>query len=118
MSRLVAGFIRLVVTAAPLSDKKFLIGRRIESMPRSAKEQALAANYEAFEKMLPDLLKSSEGKFALLRERRLEEVFSTAAEAHSTGKARFDDGLFSVQKIKEGAVSLGFFSYARYCRAA
>lgn len=87
-------------------------------MSPTPKEQALAANYEAFEKMLPDLLKKSAGKFVLLRDRQLVGTFDTAGEAHSAGASRFDDGLFSVQKVKEGAVSLGFFSYARYCRAA
>ena len=87
-------------------------------MARTDKELALAANYEAFEQMLPDLLKTASGKFVLLRDRNLVGTFESAAEAHSAGKARFDDGLFSVQKVKEGAVSLGFFSYARYCRAA
>lgn len=87
-------------------------------MARTAKEKALAANYEAFEEMLPDLLKSAAGSFALIRDRGLVGTFDTAGEAYAEGRTRFDDGLFSVQKIKEGAVSLGFFSYARYCRAA
>ncbi|MDP9415454.1 MAG: hypothetical protein M3Q08_15525 [Pseudomonadota bacterium] len=85
-------------------------------MARTEKQRVLAANYEAFESMLPELLPSSAGKFALLRDRRLVEVFDSAAAVHAAGAARFDDGLFSVQKVKEGAVSLGFFSYARYCR--
>ena len=82
------------------------------------KEKAIAANYEAFEQMLGDLLPHEEGKFALLRDRHLVGIFDTASEAHATGRDRFDDRLFSVQKVKQGAVSLGFFSYARYCRAA
>ncbi|HEX8062679.1 MAG TPA: hypothetical protein VF535_05635 [Allosphingosinicella sp.] len=87
-------------------------------MVLSAKRDAIAANYEAFEQMLPELLRDAPGKFVLLRDRRLVEVFDSASAAHAAGAARFDDGLFSVQKVKEGAVSLGFFSYARYCRAA
>jgi hypothetical protein len=87
-------------------------------MTTAAKQDALAANYEAFEQMLPGLLQQAPGKYALLRDRQLVGTFDTASAAHSAGSSRFDDGLFSVQKIKEGAVSLGFFSYARYCRAA
>jgi len=81
------------------------------------RERALTENYAAFERMLPDLLEKDAGKYALLYNRELIGVFDTAAAAHSTGRARFDDGLFSVQKVKEGTISLGFFSYARYCRA-
>lgn len=87
-------------------------------MVMSAKRDAIAANYEAFEQMLPDLIRDAPGKFALLKDRRLVGTFDSASAAHAAGTARFDDGLFSVQKVKKGAVSLGFFSYARYCRTA
>lgn len=81
-----------------------------------ARERALTENYAAFERMLPKLLPTDAGKFALLYDRKLIGVFDSAAEAHSVGRTRFDDGLFSVQKVKEGTINLGFFSYARYCR--
>ena len=87
-------------------------------MALSAKERAIAENYEAFERLLPDLLKTADGKYVLLRKREVVGVYETGGEAHAAGEARFDDGLFSVQKVKLGAISLGFFSYARYCRAA
>ncbi|GAO40067.1 hypothetical protein SCH01S_42_01100 [Sphingomonas changbaiensis NBRC 104936] len=82
------------------------------------KTQTLVANYEAFERMLPRLLLEAPGQYALLRDQALVGTYQTAAEAQATGHRSFDDGLFSVQKIKEGAVSLGYFSYARYCRVA
>ena len=82
------------------------------------KRDAIARNYEAFEKMLPNLLQTASGKFALLRDRELVGLFDTASAAHFAAVDRFDDRLFSVQKVEESAVSLGFFSYARYCRAA
>jgi hypothetical protein len=87
-------------------------------MAMTNKERAIADNYAAFEKLLPGLLESAEGKYALLRDRQLVGLFDTGGEAHFAGAERFDDGLFSVQKVKQGAVSLGFFSYARYCRAS
>lgn len=82
------------------------------------KRDAIAQNYEAFEKMLPGLLKTAKGKFALLRDCELVGIFDSASAAHFAAVDRFDDNLFSVQKIEESAVSLGFFSYARYCRTA
>jgi hypothetical protein len=86
-------------------------------MAMTAKEQAIADNYQAFEQMLPGLLENDEGRFALLHDRQLVGVYDTGGEAHAVGAKRFDDGLFSVQKVKRGTISLGFFSYARYCRA-
>lgn len=82
-----------------------------------ARERALADNYAAFEQLLPKLLESDAGRFALLHNRQLIGLYDGAGFAHAAGKSRFDDGLFSVQKVKEGTISLGFFSYARYCRA-
>ena len=84
----------------------------------TTKKDAIAQNYEAFEAMLPDLLKTAKGKFALMRERELVGLFDSASEAHFAGAKSFDDKLFSVQKVEDSAVSLGFFSYARYCRTA
>lgn len=82
------------------------------------KRDAIARNYEAFEKMLPDLLKTAKGRFALLRDCELIGLFESASAAHFAGEQRFDDNLFSVQKVEEGAINLGFFSYARYSRVA
>jgi hypothetical protein len=81
------------------------------------RERALTENYAAFERMLPKLLNSDAGRYVLLRNQELAGVFDSAATAHAAGRSRFDDGLFSVQKVKEGTISLGFFSYARYCGA-
>jgi hypothetical protein len=86
-------------------------------MALSPKADAIASNYEAFEAMLPELLERAPGKYALLRERQLAGLFDTARAAHAAGAARFEDGLYSVQKVKEGAAASGFFSYARYCGA-
>ncbi|MBA3526740.1 MAG: hypothetical protein H0T82_07455 [Sphingomonas sp.] len=82
-----------------------------------ARERELTENYSAFEQMLPGLMENSAGKFALLRQRQLVEVFDTAGAAHAAGRSRFDDRLFSVQKVRSDTVDLGFFSYAKYCRA-
>ena len=82
------------------------------------KERALTENYSAFQKMLPDLLEDDKGKFALIRHGSVSALFESAGEAHSVGRESFDDGLFSVQKVEESSLNLGFFSYARYCRAA
>jgi hypothetical protein len=84
----------------------------------SRKEQALTDNYQAFEKLLPDLVKTACGKFALMHDTQLVGLFESAGEAHAAGRETFDDSLFSVQKVEESAINLGFFSYARYCRAA
>lgn len=82
------------------------------------KMQAIANNYQAFEAMLPLLLRDHKGKFALLRDGQVVEFFDTAGMAQIAGIERFDDALFSVQKVIEEAIDLGFYSHARYRRYA
>lgn len=85
---------------------------------RSAKEKAIAENYEAFEAMLPLLLQTHKGEFALLSNREVIDFFVSASEAQLAGHKAFPDGAFSVQKVEDKAIDLGFYSYARYRRVA
>ncbi len=85
---------------------------------RTIKEKAIAENFEAFEAMLPLLLQTHKGEFALLNQREVVSFFTTASAAQIAGRERFPDGSFSVQKIEDKAIDLGFYSYARYRRVA
>jgi hypothetical protein len=87
-------------------------------MSTATKERAISQNYEAFEAMLPLLLQEHEGEFALLREGSVAEFFGSASAAQLAGRDRFPDGAFSVQRVENKAVDLGFYSYARYRRGA
>ncbi len=69
-------------------------------------------NYAAFEKMLPDLVTTHRGKFALMRNGEIIEFYDTIRDAYLTGQKLYEDKLFSVQEIVETPVDLGFFSYA------
>lgn len=85
---------------------------------RSVKEKAIVENYEAFEAMLPLLLQTHKGEFALLNDRQVVAFFESASAAQRAGADRFPDGAFSVQKVEDKAIDLGFYSYARYRRVA
>lgn len=69
-------------------------------------------NYAAFAVLLPALMKTSAGKWALLRNQQIEAIFDTARDAQLAGEKLFADGLFSVQEIRDRAVDLGWFSHA------
>ena len=71
-------------------------------------------NYTAFKALLPDLMKTSGGKWALLHNATLEGVFDTARDAWLAGTKLYADGLFSVQEVRNRAVDLGRFSHAVY----
>ena len=69
-------------------------------------------NYTAFTALLPELMKTSRGKWALLHNATLEGVFDTARDARLAGTKLYADGLFSVQEVRNRAVDLGWFSHA------
>ena len=68
--------------------------------------------------MLPLLLEEYEGQYVLLRDRDVVAFYSSASEAHLTGKEQFPDDRFSIQRVERMAIDLGFYSYARYRRVA
>ncbi|HEX3484267.1 MAG TPA: hypothetical protein VHT51_04355 [Micropepsaceae bacterium] len=71
-------------------------------------------NYEAFRKMLPDLLKSNPGQFALMNNGQVVDFFTSLGDAVRFGKEKFGDHKFSVQEVTSQSVNLGFHSYALY----
>ena len=80
----------------------------------NAIQEAVDRNYEAFKALLPDLIKTHLGKYALLREQAVVETFDTAGDAMKFAEAQFSDGLFSIQKITAQVVDLGYFSHAMH----
>ena len=75
-------------------------------------EAEVDANYEAFEAMLPKLMREHAGKTVLLRKGNVEGIFADSAVALAAGRERFEDGLFSIQEVTDRPVDLGFFSHA------
>lgn len=84
----------------------------------AAKREAIIANADAFEAMLPLLVAGRRGEFALMRDRSIAGFFATPGEAQRQGAASFPDGLFSIQRVEDKAIDLGFYSHARYRRPA
>jgi hypothetical protein len=81
-------------------------------MAQVQRRREIEENFRAFEGFLGSLLPERAGQFALLRHKELVEVFPTAIEALAEGHNRFDDGLFSVQRVTDRPLDLGFLSYA------
>lgn len=81
-------------------------------MDHSAIQAEVDKNYEAFQKLLPELIEEHNGRFALMRGKKVEQIFDSVHDAVVFAKEKYDDDLFSVQKISEQAVDLGFFSHA------
>jgi len=77
------------------------------------RREEIERNYRAFQDLLPTLLRTHGGKFALMREGAIVEFFDTAGDAYAAGRKLFEsDMLFSIQEVVETPIDLGFFSHA------
>ena len=87
------------------------------SNTKKASEDEVQRNYEAFVRVLPTILASHAGKFALMHDSKIIEYFDTAGDAYRAGQQLFKDKPFSIQEVTETAADLGFFSHAVPSRA-
>ena len=79
-------------------------------LPSKIKE--INRNYERFLTLLPQLLDAHQGDFVLMRHGEVIGHFEEAIEAQIAGREKFDDGLFSIQPVKQAAEELGYYSHA------
>ena len=69
-------------------------------------------NYQAFVQKLPELVTTHRGKFALMHREQIVEFFDTVGDAYRAGQKLFQGQDFSIQKVTDSSVDLGFFSHA------
>ena len=75
-------------------------------------QEEVDRNYEAFIKELPNILRDHRGKYALMKDGKILNYFSTAADARMAAEAFISDGLFSIQQVTDTPIDLGYFNYA------
>jgi len=79
-------------------------------MPQAAQAQ-VDNNYVAFEALLPKIIKTHAGQFALMSSGEIVDYFDNSLAATLAGARRFGVGGFSVQEVTDQADNLGFYSY-------
>lgn len=77
-----------------------------------SQEEQVKLNYEAFKKLLPELLKQEANKYALMRDGKLIAVYETMPDAITTAETMFSDGRWSIQNITDRPINLGYRSRA------
>jgi hypothetical protein len=77
-----------------------------------ARKVELERNYGEFEKLLPKFRPHEMGKFALMRDGKLINIFDSAKDAVLFADAQFKDDMYSVQHINPKPADLGYFSHA------
>jgi hypothetical protein len=62
--------------------------------------------------MLPEILPLHQNKYALMKDGEAVGFYSTLEDAYTTANKFYSDQPFSVQKVTDISVDLGFFSHA------
>lgn len=78
---------------------------------RTRQEEA-DRNSEALDKLLPQYIQDNfAGQYALMRDGKVELILKGFHVAVMAGNRMFKDRLFSVEKITDAPIHLGFYSY-------
>lgn len=77
----------------------------------ATKSSEINSNFEAFSRLLPTMLVERFGQSALMKAGRVVGFYKTTGAALSTAKKSYPDGIFSIQKVENIPVDLGWFSH-------
>jgi hypothetical protein len=75
-------------------------------------EHEIQRNLFAFLPKLKTLLPEHEGSFAVLHNEEIVGIYEKLSEALRDAQSRFEDGLFSIQRVTDKPIELGMFSSA------
>jgi len=76
----------------------------------------LDANFAAFEKVLPEIIGQHHNEYALMRDGKIENFYSTPLDAYVTGMKFYPDEMFSIQKVSTEKLDLGTLTHVGYLR--
>jgi len=77
-----------------------------------SREAEILQNYTFFKGIVSSMMDEHAGKFALIHACTLIEICETAGEAVAEGARRFGEAPFSVQRVINRPIDLGFLSHA------
>lgn len=76
-----------------------------------AREAVLRQNFDYFQSVVSGHMALHAGEYALLRFKSVVGFFEKPLEAVQAGRSQFDDDLFSVQRVIDRPLDLGFIAY-------
>jgi hypothetical protein len=77
-------------------------------------QEEVDKNYEVFARLLPSLIPRYSGKYALMKSGKVLGYYSSALDARTAAESFIDDKLYSIQRVTDSPVDLGYFSHALY----
>jgi hypothetical protein len=75
-------------------------------------QEEVDRNYEAFTRELSNIIVSRRGKFALMKDQKIINFFSSAEDARNAANSFIQDKIFSIQQVIDIPIDLGYFNYA------
>lgn len=74
------------------------------------KAKVVQENYNSFQKLLPELMRDHDGRYALMRHGEVCAFFDTARDAVTAASKLFSDDDYSVQCVTQQPINLGYWS--------
>jgi hypothetical protein len=80
-------------------------------MDQARQKLEVDQNYDAFARLLGQLLPEHRDQLALMRDGEVVGFYGTPREALQAAAERFSDGIFSIQEVTDEPIDLGFWSH-------
>jgi hypothetical protein len=80
-------------------------------MDQARQKLEVDQNYDAFARLLGQLLPEHRDHLALMRDGEVVGFYGTPREALQAAAERFSDGIFSIQEVTDEPIDLGFWSH-------
>ena len=82
-------------------------------MDREQKQTEVDQNYDYFTGILKDIMPDHAGEYAVIRHKEIVKYFQDLEDAAIDAKARFTDGMYSIQKVDDNVIRLGIYSFGK-----
>ncbi|WP_197054246.1 hypothetical protein [Sphingomonas sp. 37zxx] len=82
------------------------------ALDKERQQREIEINFDRFERMLGQYLLTQRDRFALMRDGEVIGFFDTASAAGLAGAARFEDRIYSIQKVTDEPVEFGIYAHA------
>lgn len=83
-------------------------------MDQELQRQQVDRNYDAFMRILSDILDDHRDQLALMKDGAITGFFATPRLALEAAAERYPDQIFSIQEVTDEAIDLGFWSHVAH----
>ena len=75
-------------------------------------QEQVDKNYAAFQQLEDEFFHRNHGRYALMRDQKVVDVFDSWQDARKAAILLYKDKLFSIQEVDKAPLDLGFYSHA------